>query len=88
MGYLPRQSIQALLGKFNAIKVLWQLFKFDALGQWQLFGVVDGAGGAPHILLPCVRPRLPASTCVLLSSEGTADFCSIGGDVDVDDAAV
>lgn len=58
------------------------------MGKWQLLGVVDGAGGATHVLLPGVRPRLPAPTGVLLPTEGTANLRPVGGNVDVDNATI
>lgn len=64
------------------------LFKLDTLGQWQLLGVVDGASRAPHVLLPCVRPRLPPTTSVLFPTKGTANLCPVGRNVDVDDATI
>ena len=35
--------------------------KLDTLRERQLLGVVDGAGGAAHVLLPRVGPGLAAA---------------------------
>lgn len=62
--------------------------KFDALCQREFFGIVDGAGGAAHILLPCIWPWLTSTPSVLLATKCSADFSPIGGNVDIDDTTV
>ena len=64
------------------------LFKLDTLSQGELLGVVDGAGGPSHVLLPGVRSRLASAAGRLLSTESASDLGTGSGDVDVDDAAV
>ena len=63
-------------------------FKLDALCQGQLFGVVDGACGPSHVLLPGVRARLAAAASGFLAAEGAPDLGPRGGNVDVDNATV
>ena len=62
------------------------LAEVHALGQRRLGGVVDGVGGAAHVGLPGVRPRLPAAAGLLLAAERAADLGAGGADVDVGDA--
>jgi hypothetical protein len=50
--------------------------------------VVDGAGGAAHVLLPRVAARLAAAAGILLAAERAADLGARRADVDVHDAAV
>ena len=65
-----------------------RLLKLDTLRERQLLRVVDGAGGAAHVLLPRVRPRLAAAARRLLAAERAADLGPRRRDVDVDDSAV
>ena len=65
-----------------------RLLKLDTLRERQLLGVVDGAGGAAHVLLPRVRPGLAAAARRLLAAERAADLGPRRRDVDVDDSAV
>lgn len=62
--------------------------KVDPLGKRHLGSVVDGASGPAHVLLPTVRTRLPASSCVLLASEGPTNLSTRRTDVHIDDSAV
>merc|ERR1712198_63667 len=63
-------------------------FKFDSLSQWQIFRVVDSAGGSPHVLLPRVAAALPSAAGGFFAAKGAANFRAGSGNVDVDDAAV
>ena len=65
-----------------------RLLKLDTLCERQLLRVVDGAGGAAHVLLPRVRPGLAAAAGRLLAAERAADLGPRRRDVDVDDSAV
>ena len=64
------------------------LLELDTLSEGQLLRVVDGAGGAPHVLLPGIGAGLAAAARRLLAAESTADFRTGSRDVHVDDAAV
>ena len=62
--------------------------KAHTLRQRQLVRVVDGARGAPHVLLPRVRPALPAVAGLLVPAKRAANLGAAGAAVDVHDAAV
>jgi hypothetical protein len=51
-------------------------------------GIVDRVGGSPHVHLPCIGARFPATTGLLLAPEGAADFSARSPYVDVGDPAV
>lgn len=54
---------------------LWVLNReIDPLGERNLTGIVDGVRGPTHVTLPCVRPRLTTTTCLLLAAERPADL--------------
>src|SRR5258708_38029713 len=59
-----------------------------ALGWGEVGAVVDGVGGSAHVLLPGVGAGFAASSGFFFASEGSADLCAGGADVDVGDAAV
>jgi len=65
-----------------------KLFKLDTLSQRQLFGVVDGASGSTHVLLPSIGAGLATSASGLFTSKSTADFSSRSGNVDIDNTTV
>ena len=60
----------------------------DALGERKVGAVVDGVGGAAHVLLPGVGAGFAAAAGFFFAAEGSADLCAGGADVDVGDAAV
>src|SRR5690606_17572377 len=64
------------------------LAKFDALRQRQLRAVVDGAGGAAHVLLPAIGAAFAATAGLLLAAKGTADLRAAGADIHPHEAAV
>ena len=51
-----------------------QLLESDTLSQWQRIAVIDRVGRAAHIGFPRVGARFAATTCFLLTAEGTANF--------------
>lgn len=51
--------------------------EYNALGQWQLRRIVQRNRGSFTILFPCIRTRLAATTCMLLTAECTANFYSV-----------
>lgn len=59
-----------------------------SLGQWKLGAVVDGVGGAAHVLLPGIGAGFAATAGLFFAAEGSADFGARGAYVDVGDAAV
>lgn len=50
--------------------------EYNALGQWQLRRIVQCNRGSFAILFPCIRTRLAATTCMLLTAKCTANFYS------------
>ena len=60
----------------------------DALGEGQVGAVVDGVGGAAHVLFPGVGAGFAAAAGFFFAAEGSADLGAGGADVDVGDAAV
>jgi hypothetical protein len=48
----------------------------DSLREGQVGAVVDGVGGAAHVLLPGVGAGLAASAGLLFAAEGSAYLCS------------
>ncbi|KPW59959.1 Uncharacterized protein ALO80_05928 [Pseudomonas caricapapayae] len=60
----------------------------DALGQWQLAGIVDGVGLPPHVGAPRIGAGFAATAGVLLAAKRTADFCTAGADIDVGDTTI
>src|SRR5258708_15775603 len=59
-----------------------------ALGWGEVGAVVDGVGGSAHVLLPGVGAGFAAASGFFFATEGSADLCTRGADVDVGDAAV
>lgn len=43
--------------------------ELDALGQWEIFSKVDGAGLSPHVLLPRVASAFSAASGLFLAAE-------------------
>lgn len=62
--------------------------KLDSLSQREGRAVVDGTCGSPHVLLPGVAARLPATASVLLSAKRTTNLSPAGRNIDVHDATV
>ena len=77
-----------LLCLAQSLQPLCCLLELDALGKGQLGAVVDGDGGSAHVLLPGVAAGFAAAARLLLATKGTANLCTVGGDVDVDNARV
>lgn len=50
--------------------------------------VIDGAGAATHVLLPRITATLTTTTRLFLAAKGSANFCTVGGNVDINDATV
>ncbi len=76
------------LGVFQWLDDDTTSLKLDTLSQGQLLGIVDGAGGAPHVLLPGVRSRLPAASSRLFAAKGAANLGTGSGNVDIDNATI
>src|SRR5690606_13309871 len=62
--------------------------ELDALRERQFARIIDGVGGAPHVVLPGIRAGLAAAAGFFLAAERAADLGARGADVDVGDAAV
>src|SRR5690606_5419247 len=62
--------------------------ELDPLRQRQRIRVIDRVRLPPHVGLPRIRARFPATAGLLLAAEGAADLGPGGADVDVGDAAV
>src|SRR5215471_14485061 len=62
--------------------------EFDALGERQRIGVVDGRGLPAHVGLPRIRTGFAAATRLLLAAECSADLGTRRPDVDIGNAAI
>ena len=62
--------------------------EFNPLCEGEFLGVVDGAGGPPHVLLPRIAAALSASPGGLVAPKGPPNLGPIGGYVDVYNTAV
>src|SRR5690606_11752239 len=62
--------------------------ELDALRQRQVARVVDGVGGAAHVVAPGVGTGFAAAARFFFTTEGAADFRAGRADVDVGNAAV
>src|ERR1700722_5601711 len=62
--------------------------EFDALGQRQGSGPVDGYGLAAHVSFPRVAAGFASASGFFFASERSADFGAAGADVHVGDTAI
>lgn len=73
---------------FVFLNVTLFVSKLDVLCQFYSSRVINGDGRPPHVILPRIRTALSTASRGLFSSKGSANFCTIRGDIDVDNAAV